>query len=177
MTTYERNELFLQQQNLINITIRRNRRLIAALRLETEDVAQELSIKMLAAIDSFNPSRSPVIEAYILSQLQYCVLDLKRRFKPHGMTGVGQDVRPEYVYIDGISDSGITFEIPSHDDHSIVNISDFLDGLTEHERGTLNRKLEGRNTRTKQQTTVIADIRERLMEYYNQNENEGRTAA
>ncbi len=177
MTNEDRNEFFLKHQNLIDITIRRNRRLLAALRLETEDVVQELSIKMLKAINSFDSCRSPIIEAHILKQLQYCVLDLKRRFKPHGMTGVGRDVRPEYVYIDGVSDSGITFEIPSHDDHSIVNISDFLDGLTEHERETLNRKLEGHNPKTKRQTAVITDIRERLMEYYNQNENEGRTAA
>ncbi len=112
-----------------------------------------------------------------MSQLQSCVLDLKRRFKPHGMTGVGQDVRPEYVYIDGVSNSGITFEIPSHDDHSIVNISDFLDGLTEHERKALNRKLEGHRPRTKRQTTAIAAIGERLNHYYNHNENERRTAA
>ncbi len=59
MTNHDRNKLFLQHKNLINITIRRNRRLIAALRLETDDVAQELSIKMLAAIDSFNPKLQP----------------------------------------------------------------------------------------------------------------------
>jgi DNA-directed RNA polymerase specialized sigma24 family protein len=177
MKNEERNELFLKHQNLIGITIRRNRRLIAALRLETEDVEQELSIRMLKAIDSFNPSRSPIIEAHILSQLQSCVLDIKKRHKPHGMTGIRPGAAPEYVYADKVGDYDTVFEIPAYDDDTVVCISDFLEGLTEYERETLNRKLEGHYLKKKQQTAAIAGIGERLKQYYNQNEYEGRKAA
>lgn len=93
--------LFEQHKNLINRTIRRNRPLLSALRLEDEDVAQQLSIAMLSAIRRFDPDRSESLAACIWYSLQYEVLNIKRRYKPHGVTGVPRGYRLEFLYLDG----------------------------------------------------------------------------
>ena len=167
MTTEQRNELFVKHQNLISMTVRRNRRLIAALRLESDDVAQDLSIKMLWAIEKYNPERSNSIEAYITVQLQYAILDMKRRHKPHGMTVVGQDIRPEYVNIDERNAYGTVFEIPSYDDTSVVELAEVLTGISSDERDALKRKLAGYFTRKKQQTDALARVKEKFALYCN----------
>lgn len=85
-----RNEIFLENEGMIRRTIRRNRLLIRALGMDLDDVYQELALAELKAIDGFDPSRSESIRGHIWVQLQYAVLDMKRRQRPHGLTGLGE---------------------------------------------------------------------------------------
>jgi DNA-directed RNA polymerase specialized sigma24 family protein len=177
MTTEQRNSIYTENQNLIDITIRRNRRLIAALGLDIEDVAQDLSIKMLSAIEKFDPARSESLEAHIICQLQYAILDMRRQHKPHGMSGVRQGSCPEYVYIDKTSDNGAVFEIASHDDASIIEFAEVVASLSDSECEALKNKMAGHKPRKKQQTAALASVRDRFASYYNDEVYERRACA
>jgi len=86
MNQITRNNIFMENENLIKRTMRRNRLLLRALRLEEDDVYQELALAALRAIESFDPLRCDNIRIHIWAQLQYAVLDIKRRHKPHGLS-------------------------------------------------------------------------------------------
>jgi len=164
MTGETRNNLFLENQHLIGRIIKRNRRLIAALWLETADVAQDLSIVMLLAIEKFDPLRCNSLPAFLMYKMQYAILDIRRRHKPHGMTGA-KDTRPEYAYIDKVSDTGIVWEIPTYDDTGIFEMSEFLGNLTEFERETLKQRVDGHYLRKKIYTAALADMRYSYEQY------------
>lgn len=86
MNQITRNNIFMENENLIKRTMRRNRLLLRALRLEEDDVYQELALAALRAIESFDPLRCDNVRIHIWAQLQYAVLDIKRRHKPHGLS-------------------------------------------------------------------------------------------
>lgn len=92
--------LFTEYEYLIGNTIRRNRPLLAALRLDEEDVKQDLSITMLSAIENFNPKLSESLVVHIKCRLQYEILNMKRNYRPHGITGVPKGERIESLYLD-----------------------------------------------------------------------------
>lgn len=86
MDNITRNNIFMENLDLINRTLRRHRLLLRALQLEQEDVYQELAVAALQAIDSFDARRSESITIHIWAKLQYAILTIKRRHKPCGMT-------------------------------------------------------------------------------------------
>lgn len=92
--------LYEEHKNLICRTIWRNRPLLAALRLENDDVAQQLSITMLSAIKKFDPNKSASLRVHIKHSLQYEILNMKRRHKPHGITGVPNGCRLNFHSFD-----------------------------------------------------------------------------
>lgn len=103
MDSITRNEIFLENEGMIWRVIRRNWSLIRALRLDPDDVYQELALAALAAlaaIDTFDPMRSECIQAHIWMKMQYAVLDIKRRCRPCGLTCFGKQRRPVVVSLD-----------------------------------------------------------------------------
>ena len=94
-----RNEIFLENEGMIRRVMRRNWPLICAMRLDRDDVYQELAIAALNAIDTFDPTRSECIRAHIWMKLQYAVLDIKRQYRPCGITGQNK-VRTVVVSLD-----------------------------------------------------------------------------
>lgn len=100
MDSITRNEIFLENEGMIWRVIRRNWPLIRALRLDQDDVYQELAMAALDAIDSFDPMRSECIQAHIWMKMQYAVLDIKRRYRPCGLTCFDKQRRPVVVSLD-----------------------------------------------------------------------------
>ena len=84
MDAITRNNIFIENMELINRTMHRHRLLLFALHLDRDDVYQELAIAALRAIESFDPSRSNSIKVHIWAKLQYAILDIKESLKPHG---------------------------------------------------------------------------------------------
>ncbi len=113
-------QLFETHKNLIPQAIWKNHVLLKALRLEDEDVAQQLSIAMLRAIGNFNPARSSSLATHIRYALQYEILTIKRRHKPCGITGVPKGGRVSFLYLDRLMPDGGMFELPYYDDLSAV---------------------------------------------------------
>ena len=94
-----RNEIFLENEGMIRRVMRRNWPLICAMRLDRDDVYQELAIAALNAIDTFDPTRSECIRAHIWMKLQYAILTIKRQHRPCGITGQNK-VRTVVVSLD-----------------------------------------------------------------------------
>ena len=70
MDSISRNEIFLENEGMIWRVMRHNWPLICALRLDRDDVYQELAMAALNAIDNFDPARSECIQAHIWMKLQ-----------------------------------------------------------------------------------------------------------
>ena len=105
MCTQRVESLFVKHKSLIESAIRRNRPLLAAIRIEHEDAAQQLAIAMLSAIRKFKPGRSLSLRAYIKTTLQYEIQKIKRHHKPHGITGVPKGARLSFLYLDNMMTS------------------------------------------------------------------------
>lgn len=166
--------LFEKHISLINSTIRRNRPLLAALRLESEDVAQDLSIAMLSAIERFDPERSESLAAHIACSLQYEILNMKRHHKPHGITGIPNGERINFLYMDDeLPNSGMC-EIPSYSDTSTFEVAELFDDLTEPENKVIDLKANSFYLRRKAQTAMLDGVRCKYNALY---ENERRVAA
>lgn len=172
--THSIETLYEEHKSLINSTIRRNRPLLAALRLESEDVAQDLSIAMLSAIERFNPERSESLAAHITCSLQYEILNIKRRHKPHGITGVPKGERINFLYMDDELPNGGSYEIPSYDDTSAFEVSELLESLSEPESKVIELRTNGVYLRQKAQTATLNGVRRKYNAFY---ENERRVAA
>lgn len=99
MDFIERNEIFMDNEGMIRRVMRRNWALICAMRLDWDDVYQELAMAALSAIETFDPTRSECIQAHIWMKLQYAVLTIKRQHRPCGITGQNK-VRTVVVSLD-----------------------------------------------------------------------------
>lgn len=96
----ERNAIFMDNEGMIRRVMRRNWPLICAMRLDWDDVYQELAMAALNAIETFDPMRSECIQAHIWMRLQYAVLTIKRQYRPCGITGIGRQQRPVVVSLE-----------------------------------------------------------------------------
>lgn len=111
MDTLTRNELFMQYEPMVKWAIRKNWPLIQALRVEREDVYQDLSIAAINAIDGFDSNKSTSLKTHVASRLQYEVLNLKRRYKACGLTGAIDD-NISIRSLDYVDDDGFRLEVP-----------------------------------------------------------------
>jgi len=153
------NLLFEEHKHLISKTIWRNRPLLTALRLEDEDVAQQLAIKMLSAIQKFNPDRSASMATHIRYSLQYEILNIKRRHKPHGIAGVPKGDRLNFLCLDYTTPDGYAVEIPTDDDVSGVEVSEMLECLSDAEAEVVDLKMQGYRIRRKAHIAALDNAR------------------
>lgn len=160
-----RNNAMVSHDHLIKAAIRRNMPLIRALRLELDDVYQELAITMLGAIESYDPARSNSLGAYLWLKLQYAILDLKAAYRPCGMTGL-KGVRVTFTSVECYYDGGGPLGIPDRDSFDEVEISDALAILTADERETFCEKMDGIQHRKKEQRDALASAQEKIRELY-----------
>ena len=94
ITTQERNALVETHLGCIWWTINKNRRLINAVGLDDEDVFQQLAIRMIRAVENYDPDKGKDLEQHIFAQLQYEVLNCKDAAKVYGIKGAGPDRVP-----------------------------------------------------------------------------------
>lgn len=113
MDPITRNNIFMEHMNLINRTMHRNRLLLYALHLDPDDVYQELAIAALQAIDSFDARRCDSVKVHIWAKLQYTILDIKRQYRPHGLTPQGGNSRPSAWPLDLLGEDRVP---PAMDD-------------------------------------------------------------
>lgn len=87
-----RNAIVEANLHRIDKVIRRKRALIRAAHMDRDDVYQQLSIRLIRAVDSFDPEKG-TLEQHIDAQLQYEMLNCKRPCRLHGVTGLPADFR------------------------------------------------------------------------------------
>lgn len=83
-----------------------NRRLINAVGLDDEDVFQQLAIRMIRAVENYDPDKGKDLEQHIFAQLQYEVLNCKDAAKVYGIKGTPYGARGLTVSLDALVDSG-----------------------------------------------------------------------
>ena len=84
-TTHERNTMVESHLGCIWWTINKNRRLIISAGLDDEDVFQQLAIRMIRAVENFDPDKGKDLEQHIFVQLQYEILNCKDAAKLCGI--------------------------------------------------------------------------------------------
>lgn len=164
MDVIARNEIMENHSYLIKAAIRRNMTLLKALRLDLDDVYQDLAMATLKAIDGFNPEKSASLAAHISAKLQYAVLDIKASHKPCGMTGLNGS-RVTFTSVESCFGDG-ALDIPVHDSFDEVEMSDALAVLTTAEREALRQHMAGIIGRKKNQCDLLAAAQEKIKSFY-----------
>lgn len=109
ITTQERNALVETHLGCIWWTINKNRRLISAAGLDDEDVFQQLAIRMIRAVENYDPDKGKDLEQHIFAQLQYEVLNCKDAAKLYGIKGAPYGARDLTVSLDALAETGVQF--------------------------------------------------------------------
>lgn len=165
MDFIERNEIFMDNEGMIRRVMRRNWALICAMRLDWDDVYQELAMAALSAIETFDPTRSECIQANIWMKLQYAVLTIKRQHRPCGLTGFGNRERPVVVSLD--QSEGMDRFLAAEPKKETVELSSAmrqaLSRLDEEERRAVIRYLDDQES--KRERTVKAAL-DKIKVYY-----------
>ena len=88
----QRNAIVEEHLPCIDSVMRCNRELIRAARLEWADVYQQLALRLIRAVDSFDPAKG-TLEQHIYAQLRYELLSCKTPHKLYGLTGAPVEIR------------------------------------------------------------------------------------
>ena len=81
----ERNRIVEEYLPYVDQVIRRNRALMRAARLEYDDVYQQLSIRLIRAVSTYDPDKGE-LGAHIWAQLRFELLNCKTPRRLCGMT-------------------------------------------------------------------------------------------
>lgn len=163
VTVYEDTQFAYEA--MIRRIMRRNYPLLHALRLEMEDVYQDLALTAIQAARAFDPARSASLEAHVWMQLQYAVLDMKQKCRPSGLTGLGGD-RPCIHSVEYDEERGFPLAAPEYSETvSDTRLRQALSRLEPQERQVVILYLEGECLRRKQQGSFLSAM-EKLREFY-----------
>ncbi len=88
----ERNRIVEENLHCIDKVIRRNRALMSAAHLDYDDVYQQLAVRLIRCVESFDPDKG-TLKAHIYAQLQYELLSCKSPYKLTGIAGAPSDFR------------------------------------------------------------------------------------
>jgi len=164
MNIHTRNELLTENLNWVQRVINRNKLLIHALHLDYDDVYQDLCIAALHAIEHFDPEKSSSLQTHVMSRMQYEIKNLKRRYKPHGMTALNSaDV--VVLSLDYTGLDGFTIEIPCEDPCDWIDTTDILSPLSSAEREVVIEKVDGVYHRKKEQQNLLSSAAAKIMHF------------
>ena len=88
----ERNRIVEEYLPYVDQVIRKNRALMKAARLEYDDVYQQLSLRLIKAVNTYDPDKGE-LGAHIWAQLRFELLSCKKPLRLCGMTGLPRDYR------------------------------------------------------------------------------------
>ena len=169
MDAHVRDTAFEDNRHILNGCVKRNLPLILALQLEVEDVVQDLSLRLIRAIERFDNERTCPLPKFLHHELQHEILDMRRRHKPHGIVGVPRDMRLDIVQLDHPRGDGSFFEIPTEADLD-DGIDEAIGNLSDDERSVIIRKMSGYPIRKKAEREHLENARETLSKYFSERE-------
>ena len=168
MDTTTRNHIFMENIELINRTLRRHRLLLYALHLELDDVYQELAIAALQAIDTYDDRRCDSVTVHIWANLQYTILTIKQRSKPHGMTACENSV-PGSLSLELSEDYGLPIAAMMGSDNELIRekrLRQALARLEPQERRAVLDYLNGMKPVRRSVKDSFDTALEKLRDYY-----------
>ena len=161
----EHDEMSFAYEDMIRRIIRRNYPLLLALRLELEDVYQDLALTAIQASRAFDPARSDSLEAHVWMQLQYAVLKMKRQQHPGGLTGLC-GARPCLNSLEYDEECGFQLAAPEYSDSDTsFRLRQALKCLEPQERQLVILYLDGDRPCRKQRDRLQSAM-EKLRAFY-----------
>lgn len=106
----ERNELLKEVMDLPRYIIRENWPLVVATGMEVEDLTQELLLRALLAIETYDPTAGASLRTHVNIAMRYHLLSLARAASNRGMTDVPKGVRITFCSVETMTDAGFEFE-------------------------------------------------------------------
>lgn len=88
----QRNELVEENLWRIKAVIKRNRALIRAAHMDAEDVYQQLALRLIRAVETFDPDKG-ALSQHLNAQLRFELLNCKAPYRLFGMTGLPKEFR------------------------------------------------------------------------------------
>lgn len=88
----ERNRIVEEHLWCIKAVMKQNDALIRAARLDRDDVFQQLSLRLIMAVDRYDPEKSE-LKKHIFQQLRYELLSCKKPQALFGITNAPKDLR------------------------------------------------------------------------------------
>ena len=107
-TISQRNAIVENHLWCIKAVMKQNRALIRAAKLDTDDVYQQLALRLIKAVAGYDPEKGR-LEQHIFAQLKYELLSCRSAYRLCGMTGTPHSFRKSHIIsIDARSeDSGL----------------------------------------------------------------------
>ena len=163
MTITQRNTIFDEYMNIIRYTVNRHKSMLKALRMESEDLAQELAICLLKAIERYDDTRGAKPSTYYFKALRYGVLQLwreqRRMIRFANIQAMPLTHTNEYGED---SELDVTFTVDYDDD---LMVKEFLQTLSERERNTLAQKMNGYEPDDKRHGRFMKIIKRKAMRF------------
>ena len=163
MTTEKRNAIFEEYMNIIRFTVNQHQSMLKVLRMDGEDLSQELAICLLKAIEKYEPDRGAKPSTYYFKSLRYGVLNLwreqMRKIRLANLQAMSLTRYNEYG-------EETEFDVPfvvDYDDELMVE--EFLKTLSERERTTITRKMEGYEPADMRHSRFMKIIRRKAMRF------------
>lgn len=98
-TISQRNAIVEDHLWCIKAVIKQNWALIRAAGLDADDVYQQLALRLIRAVMSYDPQKGKLTQ-HIFAQLQYEMLNCKRPYRITGITGLPSNERGNVVSLD-----------------------------------------------------------------------------
>lgn len=99
----QRNALVEAYLPCIKDVMRSNRKLIRAFNLDEDDVSQQLAIRLIKAVETFDPEKGDM-ETHIKAQLRYELLDCRSAYRRYGITNAPKSLGGVIVSLDEYRD-------------------------------------------------------------------------
>ena len=141
MTTQEHNTIFGEYMNIIHFTVNHHRSMLKTFRMDAEDLTQELSICLLKAIERYWPDRAAKPSTYYFKMLRYGMLNLWREQMRKIRIANSQAISLSHTNEYGEETEIDVPFVVNYDDALMVE--EFMKTLSECERATLARKMDG----------------------------------
>lgn len=98
----ERNRIVEEHLWCIDSVMRKNHALIRTAHLDYEEVYQQLALRLIRAVETFDPDKG-VLRIHILAQLKYELLSCKTPRRLYGITHAPADFRGrEFISLDAL---------------------------------------------------------------------------
>lgn len=88
----ERNRIVEEHLWCVKAVMKQNDALIRAAHLDRDDVFQQLSVRLILAVDRYDPDKSE-LKKHIFQQLRYELLSCKKPQALYGITNAPKDMR------------------------------------------------------------------------------------
>jgi len=163
MTAEQHNVIFEEYMNIIHFTVNRHYSMIRVLRMDSEDLAQELAICLLKAIERYEADRGAKPSTYYFKALRYGVLNLwreqMRKIRLANLQAMSLTHTDEYGKE---SDLDVSFVV-DYDDALMVE--EFLQTLSACERTTITLRMQGHEPNDRRHGRFMKIIKRKAMRF------------